>query len=291
LLTSTFVADLSKPASNSPLYFPQLVDGGGFTTAVILTNTTGSVETGTIATFVDNGTALLVHPVGGAVASTFTYSIPVNGTFVFATDGSPSAVRPGWVKVTPDAGSSTPVGSGVISSVQGGVLTTETGIASALPTNQVRIYVDKTNGHDTGIALVNPGGSVNDILMEALQSDGSSAGKTKISIPPNGHTAKFAAELISSLPAGFKGIADIHAPSPFVALTLRDLFNGRDVILTSFPAPDVSVPAPSPIIFPQIADGLGLSTQFIFISANGASSVNVSFTDDNGAPLTISRNP
>ena len=105
------------------------------------------------------------------------------------------------------------------------------------------------------------------------------------------NTAMVSAIVISALPAGFKGIADLSSNSPFVPLTLRDLYNGRDIILTSFPAPDVSVAAPSPIIFPQIADGAGFSTQFIFISANSAASVNVSFTDDNGAPLAIGRNP
>jgi Zn-dependent metalloprotease len=291
LLTSTFIADLSMPASSTPLYFAQLADGGGFTTAVVLSNTTGSVETGTISIFDDLGAPLSVRPVGGAVASTFAYNIPVSGTFVFATDGSPATVRPGWVKVTPDAGSSTPVGSGVFSLVQGGFLTTESGIASAPAGTRARIYVDKTNGHDTGVAVANPGNTPIQISMQAFQSDGSTAGQTTINLPANGHLAEFAAELITALPAGFKGIADLSSNSPFVALTLRDLFNGRDIILTSFPAPDVSVAAPSPIIFPQIADGAGFSTQFIFISANSAASVNVSFTDDNGAPLSIGRNP
>jgi hypothetical protein len=91
LLTSTFIADLSMPASSTPLYFAQLADGGGFTTAVVLSNTTGSVETGTISIFDDLGAPLSVRPVGGTVASAFAYNIPVNGMFVFATVARPQS--------------------------------------------------------------------------------------------------------------------------------------------------------------------------------------------------------
>jgi hypothetical protein len=62
-------------------------------------------------------------------------------------------------------------------------------------------------------------------------------------------------------------------------------------LLTLAPKPDVTQPAPTPIVFPQIADGAGYTTQFIFISANGAASVNVYFIGDDGSPLTIGRAP
>jgi hypothetical protein len=77
-----------------------------------------------------------------------------------------------------------------------------------------------------------------------------------------------------------------------VAVTLRELINNRkDTLLTTFPLAD-DQPAPGPIVFPQIADGLGFTTQFIFISANLATaSVSVSFTNDDGSPLPIGLNP
>src|SRR5262249_32857825 len=100
LLTSTAVADLSQPLNNSPVYFPQVADGGGYTTTIILSNTAGTTETGTIAIFDDTGAPLLVRQAGETTASTFSYSIPPAGTFVFQTDGSPASVRAGWIQVT-----------------------------------------------------------------------------------------------------------------------------------------------------------------------------------------------
>src|SRR5712691_5423160 len=49
------------PSSATPLYFPQLADGGGYNTALILLNTSSSTETGTILIFGDDGFPLSVR--------------------------------------------------------------------------------------------------------------------------------------------------------------------------------------------------------------------------------------
>ena len=46
----------------------------------------------------------------------------------------------------------------------------------------------------------------------------------------------------------------------------------------------------APLFFPHIADSGGYTTQFIFISANGAATVSVNFIGDDGTPLNIERN-
>jgi hypothetical protein len=292
LLTSTAVADLSRAPASSPVYFPQLADGGGYTTSIVLSNTSSTTEAGTAAILDDDGNPLSVRVAGGATGSSFNYSIPAGGVFVLQTDGSPDSPRTGWVKITPDSGNTAPVGAGVFSYSPGGILVTESGIPSSPAATRARVYVDKANGHDTGLAIGNPGASPITITMQAFQSNGSSAGipQAALNIPANGHRSRFVGELLNGLPNGFTGIADLTSSSPFVPLTLRSLMNARgDFLLTTFPAPDVTQPAPSPIVFPQIADGGGYATQFIFISANGAASVSVNFIGDDGLPLSIGR--
>jgi hypothetical protein len=295
ILTSTPVADLSRPQTALPVYFPQLADGGGFRTSVVLLNTSTTTETGTIALFTDTGAPLVVQPTAGPGGSIFPYSIPASGSFVFQTDGSPSSTQAGWIRVTPNPGSNAPVGAGLFSYSPQGILITESGVPSAVPTTDARLYVDESNGHDTGIALVNPGSANATITMLAFQSDGTTSagnGPNIMNVVGGGHTAAFASQMISGLPGGFKGIAEIKASSPFVALTLRSLINNRnETLLTTFPVADATQPAPGPIVFPQIADGLGFTTQFIFISGGAAASVNVSFTNDDGSPLPIGLNP
>jgi hypothetical protein len=113
-----------------------------------------------------------------------------------------------------------------------------------------------------------------------------------VNLAANGHVSAFVGQLISGLPLGFTGVADLTSSSPFVPLTLRSLTNGRgDFLLTTFPAADLTQPALTPIVFPQIADGGGYTTQFIFISADGAASVSVNFVDDNGAALSLGQAP
>src|SRR5262249_42645251 len=146
--------------------FPQLADGGGYTTTVILSNTSGAAETGTISISDDAGASLSVRPVGGTVGPTFSYSIPAGGTFIFKTDGSPSFVRVGWLKVIPDSGSNAPVGAGVFSYSPAGILVTESGIPSSEATTRARIYVDMSDAHDTGLAISNPTGMPSTVTLK-----------------------------------------------------------------------------------------------------------------------------
>ena len=292
LLTSTPVADLSKALTTAAVYFPQLVDGGGYVTTVILVNTSGATENGTIEIFENSGAPLIVTS-NGTTASTFNYSIPASGAFVFQTNGSPTSARPGWVKVTPSSGSS-PVGSGIFSYSPGGMLVTESGVPSAVPTTKARVYVDKSKGHDTGLALANPG-AAGTVTLRTFQTDGTTVagnGPATVNLPANAHEAKFVGELISGLPSGFVGVAEFTSTTPIVALTLRSLTNARnDFLLTTFPIADANQAAPTPIVFPHIAMGGGYVTEFIVISATGSGAVEVRFYGDDGAQIGVQHNP
>ncbi|PYV38022.1 MAG: hypothetical protein DMG09_13155 [Acidobacteria bacterium] len=289
LLTTTPIADLSASLTNSPVYFAQLADGRGFTTTLILLNTSNGTESGTLAIFDDNGAPLALSDSGGTAASAFPYSIPAGGAFVFQTGGQ-AALKAGWVKATPNPGTSAPAGAGVFSYSPAGILVTESGIPSAIPTTNARIYVDKSGGHDTGLAVANPGGSANSIVLQAFENNGSTTagnGQAVLNIAPSGHSARFVGEMIGGLPDGFRGVVRISSASPFVAVTVRSLYNSRgDFLVTTFPIADANRPAPGPIVFPQIADGGGFTTEFIFISATGSATVTVNFLGDNGSPLS-----
>jgi hypothetical protein len=297
LLTSTPVADLTKAQSNSAIYFPQFADGQGFRTSLVLLNTSSSTEAGTIAFLGESGSPVTIRPVGGTAGSSFSYSIPASGLFVLQTDGSVTSVQIGSIQVTPNAGATAPVGAGIFSFSAGGILVSESGVPSAQATNRARIYVDQSGGHRTGIAIASPGTSPATIGIQAYRTDGvTSAGNAPLplNLVAGGHLAQYADELITGLPSNFTGVVEItsDASTPFVALTLRSLVNSRgDTLLTTFPVADENQSAPSPIVFPQMADGGGFATQFIFISAKGAASVNVNFFADDGSALALGQNP
>jgi len=291
LYTTAPIADLTQPLTSNAIYFPQLADGGGETTSLMLLNTSNAIETGTLQIFDDNGNPLVVNQVGGTSGSTFRYSTQNGGAVRFQTDGSPTTTKVGWVQLTPDAGTSAPVGAGVFSCNPEDVLVTESGIPATISTTHARIYVDLSGSHDTGLAVANVNAAAATITISAYQTDGATSVGTSqgpLQLAASGHNAQFADQLISGLPAGFTGVLDIASPIPFAALTMRSLYNERsDFLVTTFPIADMTRGAPSPIVFPQLADGGGSVTQFILIGAGGASTVTLNFYGDTGTPLAV----
>jgi hypothetical protein len=291
LITTTPVADLTKRLGNSSIYFPQFVDGGGYTTSLVLLNTSGTVQSGTLEILDDNGAPLSIQPVGGTPGSLFPYSIQANGAFRFQTDGAPVDFNKGWVRLTPDPGTSTPIGSGIFAYNPVDMLLSESGIPSAVSTTHARIFADLSGSHNTGLAIANIRNTNVDITIRAFQMDGITpigTGQGSLALSAYGHDAKFADQFIAGLPAGFTGVLDISSSTSFAALTIRSLLNERhDFLMTTFPIANANAPAPSPIVFPQIADGDGYVTQFIFISPIGVSTATLSFWDESGAPLDV----
>jgi sugar lactone lactonase YvrE len=293
IITTTPIADLTRSLDNGPLYFAQVADGGGYTTSLILMNTSAANETGTLQIMDNNGAAIIVNPVGGTSGSSFNYSIPPNGVYRLQTDGSPADWRVGWVKLAPSAGTSTPVGSGIFGFNPVDVLVTESGVPGASATTHARIYVDRSERHNTGLAIANLNDTPATVMIDAYESDGVTVAGTSdgpLTLAAHGHDAKFADQLITGLPAEFTGILDISSTMPFAALTVRSLYNENgDYLMTAFPVADVNQAASSPIVFPQIADGGGYTTQFILLSADEAASVTIHYYDNDGAPLAIGR--
>jgi hypothetical protein len=293
IITTTPVADLTRSPGHDPIYFAQFADGGGYTTSLILMNTSAAIERGTLQIRDNSGNALAVNQVGGSSGSSFPYSIPPNGILHFQTDGSPASWNVGWIQLTPDSGSATPIGSGIYGYNPDNVLVSESGVPSAPASTHTRIYVDRSGNHDTGLAVANINNAAASITIKAFQADGmTSAGTSNgpLSLAANGHDAQFADQLIAGLPTGFTGILDISSTMPFAALTVRSLINeNNDFLITTFPVADMNQSAPSPIVFPQIADGGGYVTQFILLSAGGASSATIGYYGNDGTPLAVGR--
>jgi hypothetical protein len=287
LITTTPVADLAG-ASTGGVYFPQIADGGGYTTSLVLLNTSSRFERGLLQILDNSGTPMAVKQAGGILSSAISYAIPPYGAFRFQTDGSPVAIRAGWVRLIPDLNSDPPIGSGIFSYNPENVLVSESGIPAAVATTHARVYVDLSRNHNTGLAIANVDAGPASIRIKAFRPDGvTEVGVSQglLELPGGGHEAKFADRFMNGLPAGFRGVLDISAATPFAALTLRSLMNERDeFLMTTFPVADLNAAAPSPLVFPHVADGGGYLTEFILISAGGAVSTTLNFYDDTGSP-------
>jgi hypothetical protein len=124
--------------------------------------------------------------------------------------------------------------------------------------------------------------------MDGVTEVGTSQGPFPLAA--NGHDARDAGQFISGLPAGFTGVLDISSTTPFAALTVRSLTNERnEYLFTTFPIAYSAVPAPSPLVFPDLADGSGYQTQFILLSGAGSSAVTLNFFGEDGKALAIGK--
>jgi ligand-binding sensor domain-containing protein len=289
LFTTTPVADLTQSLTTNPIYFAQFADGGGYTSSLILLNTSEDAETGILQILDNNGLPLIVNQVGGTEDSSFEYFIQPGGVFLLQTDGFPTQPKVGWVRLTPGAGTSAPVASGVFGYNPSDALVSESGVPAAMSTTHARVYVDLSRNHNTGLAIANIEASGASITINAFQIDGITSIATSPVLLPlaaNGHDAKFADQLFSDLPSDFTGVLDISSATPFAALTIRSLYNeNHDFLMTTFPVADATRPAPSPVVFPQIADGGGYITEFILLSPTGAATSTLSFFDGEGIPI------
>ncbi len=297
LLTSTPIADMTQPPPSGTVYFPRIVDGGGWKSVYVLLNTSSSTETGNLNLFAKDGSnSLTVQQVNGPQGNSFSYSIPPNGIYLFTTDGSPTHTNEGSVQLIPDSGQVAPVGAGLFRFFPAGNLVTESGVPAATPTTHARIFVDQSGAHRTGLAIANPSGRPISVTLSAFQTDGTTpagSGSGTISLSGNAEEADFVDNMISGLPPGFVGVLDISSPSPFAALELRALTNSRgDFLITTFPTADFTRTAPSPIIFPQIADGVGggqYRTEIILLGTNGPANTTISYFGDDGSPLAVAK--
>ena len=213
LISTTPVVDLTQTPVKDPLYFPQFADGGGYTTSLVLLNTSSSIETGMFEILDDNGNPLVVKQFGGVADSSFRYSIPPDGVFRFQTDGSSEGLKVGWVRLTPDAGTSSPIGSGLFGYNPADMLVTESGVPAAAATTHARIYVDLSANHNTGLAIANVTDSNASISLSAFRTDGSTGMGTSqgpLMLNASGHRAKFSDDFIKGLPPGFTGVLEHH---------------------------------------------------------------------------------
>jgi YD repeat-containing protein len=291
LFTSTPVADLATPPGAGPVHFPHLAEGGGFTSAFVLLNTSTAGQTGSLQFLGDDGAPLRVTLTDGRSGTSFDYSIPAGGVAVVETNGAGAQILGGWARAVPAAGQSSPVGAGSFRFVQNGIVVTESGISSARPTTLARIFVDTSGSRDTGLAIANPGAAAVTATLRAFALDGrtpAGSGPATVEVPAGAHLAREAGRFVSGLPAGFRGVLEIESAQPLVALTVRSLTNSRgELLFATLPVADLRQPAPTPVIFPHIADGGGFRTELILLGAGSAASATVSFFDDDGASLPV----
>lgn len=264
LMSTLPVTDLSASTVNTTALLPHFADGGGWVTQVILVNPTDSALTGNIS---------FVTPAGQTISTT-AYSIPQHSSVKQVTPDTSPSLQSGSIQVTPGNGSMTPASFAIFSDSNAGVTESE---ASVLPTTgtSLRMYVEASGVPNTigsinsGVALANTSSSAATVNFSLTDLSGNPLGTGSATLPANGQLPEFITDMFPGLTLPVKGILRVSSTSSAVSvIALRGRYNERDEFLmsTTPPTDENATPATTSLIFAQIANGGGFTTQFVLFS-------------------------
>ncbi len=203
---------------DSSLIFPQLANGGGIRSEIILTNPGAAVEEGTIEFFEPSGDPWQLG-IGAAGAGSLRYRIEPGGAFRLETDGAGPPLS-GYLTVSPDRAEHSLSG---ISGYRLGEF--EVSVPASSLSTRLHVFVEQSPGTRSGVAIVNPQQSFLQILLRLINSDGNLIASRILNLPARNQVAQFVDELFLGL-GQFRGSLHLTTSMPIAVLGLRQRSSG-----------------------------------------------------------------
>jgi len=252
LTTTLPVIDLLSKET-PPSILPHFVDGGGWTTDLILVNPSDEPLSGR------------AEVVAGP---SFDYSIAARASVRIPMSGLEGT---GWIRIV--TAGRLPVASGMFSYESEGVTVTQTGVPAIASDSAFRLYAETLKGSvQSGIAIANPSAKLVAVSFELTSLSGESPGLTgTLTIPGYGHIAKFLNEIpwTKVLPDDFRGMLRVSAGSGDISVMgVRGRYNeaGNFLITTTPVLPDSVPPPQGDLYFPHWINSPSYTTQFVLYS-------------------------
>ena len=288
-------------ATGSSSFLPAFVDGGGWSTAVILTNNSSALQVGKVQ-FWGHGAegvpaSAVEMTVNGVTASSFNYSLPPRSVVRLVTAGASPEMNTGSIRVTTTGALTS---GGVPDAVALITTRNESGTVSqatvaAQPTGSAfRMYVEAgadPNWVSSSVAIVNSSDTPNTLNLTLTKLDGTPVTSTSITLPPNGQIAKFIVDMFPGLESGFKGLLRVSSSAPIGFTGFRCMSNASgDFLFASTPPQNEMASLPlAGLAFPLIAAGAGYDTQVVLFGQSGqAGNGDMLFVSKDGVPQTAS---
>jgi hypothetical protein len=223
----TTISLVSRPTAGAlTRVLPQVAFGGPSvgqnmkTVLYFTTNVTAGV-TGTADIFDDDGNPLSASADGAAPSSSVSFTVASNRVTRIVLSGD-ETLRSGWIRATL-SGPVNLITSAVFQTFNGTTLASEASVLESEPVQRGLIYVKFQPGTNVGVAFANSASSAATVTVDAFDQQGIRVASHDVTLPANGHRARFVTELFPEL-AGlseFTGSMAIRSSSPFSALALR----------------------------------------------------------------------
>ena len=261
---------------------PQVADGGGWATTIVLTNTTASAQTVQLKFNQSIGAAGATTPWIPPFIESVSLSaigLPPGSTRFFHTLGSAATLTQGWGELDAPDGVE---GYAIFTSHAPGNPAQDATAPASTASGRVLVPFDNTAHLITAVAMVNPNPAAENILVNIKTSDGAVSTGTA-SLPANGQTT-FLMPTQFPATAGKSGLAEFFTSGTISSIALRAnpsgafttapvyAESGPPVIATSS-QPDAHelVAAAQRLIIPQVADGDGWKSTVVLINKHSNS--------------------
>ena len=231
---------LSIPCCAETIYFPQVVNGGGYQTTITIVNPGQVTVTGTLLFFTPGGQDWQLS-INSAINSRFPVSVPASGSARFVTSGTGS-IAVGWAALE---------SAGVLSAVAnyevrtGGTLTETVGVIGSPAVKRFIVAADYDSHADVGLALVNAGATPLTVNLSLLDQAGNviqaSPDEQYKNIPAHGYVTKYASQAFPGIPSVHKGAL------------IGEVDGGERIAVVSFILKDGMQSAAIPVSDPSIA--------------------------------------
>lgn len=220
-LLTVFLLALSFGSAQT-LTIPQVADGGGWQTTLVLTNTAAVATTASLSFFqsIGGGATVSWTPPFLETSSVQNVSLPAAGVLFLHTPGTAGAATEGWAKLQAN---SAVVAHAIFTWTNPGQMTQYGTAPAAAGTSRMLMPFDNTNGLVTSMALVNTT-SASETISAAMQpASGQASQLTAITLPANGYMA-FTLPQQFSATAGQRGLLEFYSATGSFSL-IALLFN------------------------------------------------------------------
>jgi hypothetical protein len=207
-------------ASGQTLVIPQIADGNGWQTELVLTNTGTTATTVSLNFFQSVGAGVTQNWTPPFLETSVLQNIPLPAasTVFLHTPGTAGSLSEGWAQVEGNSAvSAYAIFEETVSGRQN-----QDGTAPAAPTtSRMLVPFDNTNGFVTTMAIVNTTGSSESIAVDAQATGGAAVQLSAITLPPNGYMAFTLPQQFPSISSA-KGLLELYASTgSFSLIALR----------------------------------------------------------------------
>src|SRR5262245_19041514 len=292
LLSRTPIVDpipYTSQVGSKAVTIPEVADGGGWKSDIILVNTSEDRMNGEVQFFDQQG-APLELPIGtdSSPATVVQFDIPMRSVQRISTSGTasisavPFGLNRGTSFPTPGAGSSQVSGWASVDSNnpnerlngleilqfrQLGIIQSQTGVLAPPLRQSGRFFAERSDKVRSFVAFANP--NAQDVAVDVVLADenGATTDPVTVTVPASGQFTAFLTDQPINIANNTSRTLTFNASLPVFATALRFFTSERnESLLSAIPIADITSVVDQPITIPQFADGGGWKTRVVLVN-------------------------